>query len=161
MRNVYSSLPVTVNPFYLSASSLTANRLLTLMQVDDSGKRPLYMHAVLSILRQMGVDGFNYQNFRRQVACLRLNETQREMLDLRLGLLDSIIKSNVDKSMKEYYGKGKLVIVDLLVFAKDKLKYTYLIVHRSDPFLDSNSACAVSRAFLSEGKMSPDQWFPL
>lgn len=77
----------------------------------------------------MGSDRFSYPAFRREVTQLKLSDMQREMLNLRLELLDSFVKdSTTAKSIKDYTGKGKLLIVDL-----------------SDPFLDAATACSLFR----------------
>jgi len=68
--------------------------------------------------------------FRREIANLKLSDQQREMLNLRLDLLDSFVvpPSRTAVSLRSRCGKGKLVIVDL-----------------SDPFLDAATACSLFR----------------
>lgn len=88
----------------------------------------------------MGSDGFSYPAFRREVDQLKLLDQQREMLNLRLELLDSFVKdSSTARSIKDYTGKGRLLIVDL-----------------SDPFLDAATACSLFRIglglFMETGK---------
>jgi hypothetical protein len=116
MTRVYARLPVKVLPFYLKPEQLNAERLLALMRVDDTPTVPLYMHSVLTELRAMGADGFNYTAFRAKVASLDLNDVQKQMLDLRLGILDSYIQSSrADWSLSKYFKAGTLVLVDLYV----------------------------------------------
>jgi hypothetical protein len=116
MTRVYAHLPVKVLPFYLKPEQLNAERLLALMRVDDTPTVPLYMHSVLTELRAMGADGFNYTAFRAKIASLDLNDVQKQMLDLRLGILDSYIQSSrADWSLSKYFKAGTLVLVDLYV----------------------------------------------
>ena len=51
---------------------------------------PIYMEAVMTILRSMEAD-FHYAEFRRRVAQQKLNGRQKAMLNLRLALLDSFM----------------------------------------------------------------------
>lgn len=79
-RRVYSSLKyVTVEPLRVAEEDLNAPRMLSMMgadnlevmssgyiilpefMVDLSKVVPLYLHTALSILREMGSDGFTYK----------------------------------------------------------------------------------------------------
>ncbi|KAJ7151964.1 hypothetical protein C8R46DRAFT_1121634 [Mycena filopes] len=122
-RRAYAPLTrVLVAPMSLSEQDLTADRMLSLMGCDDLEKMPLYMHIVLHIIRNMGVDGFNYLEFKRRISAERLDEKQRAMIKLRLDLLDAFVRP-VGVPIKSYFSTGGLVLVDL-----------------TDPFLDSVTA---------------------
>lgn len=128
MKKAYSHLPVKVRPFRLKASDLTAARLLSIMMCDESphGHKPLYMQVILSIMREMGQDRFNYKLFRQTLSERKFTDQQKEGLSQRLSILDSIVSSDASlRSLSDYTGPGRLVILDL-----------------SDPFLDVASACA-------------------
>jgi hypothetical protein len=71
---------------------------------------PLYMHTILSILREMGSDEFNYRSycslpcqfmiliafqiFRKRLEDPEFNKSQGAMLELRLDLLDSFLQGH-------------------------------------------------------------------
>ncbi|GJE88159.1 hypothetical protein PsYK624_042420 [Phanerochaete sordida] len=125
MKQVYAGLPsVKVEPLRFSADDISGERLLAMMKVDDSNQMPLYMEAIMSILRSME-SRFNYQSFRQQLKEQKLNPSQKAMLNLRLSLLDSCLQggNNVNR-VATHFRKGQLTIVDL-----------------SSPFMDASSAC--------------------
>ncbi|KAJ7165756.1 hypothetical protein C8R46DRAFT_899970 [Mycena filopes] len=122
-RRAYASLGrVRVKAMILSERDLTADRMLALMGCDDLERIPLYMHIVLHIIRDMGVDGFSYLEFKRRVAAEQLDEKQRAMINLRLDLLDEFVRPS-GVVIDSYFTAGGLVLVDL-----------------TDPFLDSITA---------------------
>ncbi|KAJ6577847.1 hypothetical protein B0H19DRAFT_1253149 [Mycena capillaripes] len=122
-RRAYACLPqVSVEPLYLQEKDLTADRMLAIMGCDNIDTMPLYMHTALLIIRNMGVDGFSYQEFKRQLGIQQLAPTQRAMIELRLNLLDAFIHPGA-REIKSYFTAGGLVLVDL-----------------TDPFLDGLTA---------------------
>jgi hypothetical protein len=52
---------------------------------------PLYMEAIMNILRKMN-DSFDYAVFWQQLAAQKFNPGQKAMLNLRLSLLDSCLE---------------------------------------------------------------------
>lgn len=80
-KRIYSALPrVTVQPLRIAESDLDVSRILTLMGADDLDvcetffwqwnirlktiavqHVPLYMHRVLSVLRELGPEKFSYR----------------------------------------------------------------------------------------------------
>ncbi|KAJ6577807.1 hypothetical protein B0H19DRAFT_1062386 [Mycena capillaripes] len=86
---------------------------------------PLYMHTVLLIIRNMGIDAFSYQEFKRQIGLEQLNPTQKAMIKLRLDLLDAFIHPSAP-DIQSYFTAGGLVLVDL-----------------TDPFLDGLTAAVL------------------
>ncbi|KAJ7169013.1 hypothetical protein C8R46DRAFT_1191598 [Mycena filopes] len=122
-RRAYASLGrVRVEAMTLSERDLTADRMLALMGCDDLERIPLYMHIVLHIIRDMGVDGFSYLAFKQRVAAEQLDFKQRAMINLRLDLLDAFVRPS-GAAIDSYFTPGGLVLVDL-----------------TDPFLDSITA---------------------
>ncbi|EKM56159.1 uncharacterized protein PHACADRAFT_209647 [Phanerochaete carnosa HHB-10118-sp] len=125
MKQVYAGLPaVRVEPLRFSAEDISGERLLAMMKVDENTQMPLYMEAIMSILRSME-NKFNYNDFRSQLKQQKLNPSQKAMLNLRLSLLDSCLEGgNKVNRVATHFRKGQLTIVDL-----------------SSPFMDASSAC--------------------
>ncbi|KAJ7124629.1 hypothetical protein C8R43DRAFT_1240942 [Mycena crocata] len=122
-RHAYASLHhVRVEPLSLSEKDLTAERMLAIMGCDNLDTMPLYMHTVLLIIRNMGVDAFNYLEFKRQIALEQLDLKQKAMIKLRLDLLDGFLRPGAPE-IESYFAAGGLVLVDL-----------------TDPFLDGLTA---------------------
>lgn len=128
MKRAYANLPnVNVQPLQLAYSDLTASRMIALMGNDDEAKVPLYMTSILSKVRQQGSDNFDYSTLLVDIESSKrdFNEAQRQMLALRLSLLDPFCLG-YSTSVKQYSKAGHLVIVDL-----------------SDPFLGEVAACTL------------------
>ncbi|KAI0751495.1 hypothetical protein C8Q80DRAFT_1157643 [Daedaleopsis nitida] len=126
MRRVYAPLgkSVTVEPLLFNEKELDAEAILSMMAVGSSDNPPLYMHRVLSILRDLG-EKFTYSRFLEKVkaAQAELNPMQNTALDQRMVLLKSFVDASVKTTR---FKEGQLTIVDL-----------------SDPFVDQGSACAL------------------
>lgn len=131
MTEVYAVLPdVTVKPLHFAPEDISAERLLAMMKVDEStrmsknsfssrsrsdlplSEMPLYMEAIMAILRSM--DGtFDYTDFRRQLQAQKFNPGQKAMLNLRLSLLDSCLAGgNASNRVAAHFRKGQLTIIE-------------------------------------------------
>ena len=152
MKRLYNNLPglppgsprPKVLPLYLEENQLDVARILKLMAVDPtSEKTPLYMEIVMSIVRQMAMEGeqFTYTGFRERLAKAKWLSGQKAPLDLRLQLLDTFMEpSHLTTSTRPAKSKeniwafepGSLTIVDL-----------------SDPFISSDEACTIFAISLS------------
>ncbi len=131
---------VTVEPLILKQEYLNVERLKTFM-ATDSGGLPLYMHSVLSVLREMAMDpsakpGINYKSFRGKVEKLDLSVAQKVPLALRLDMLEEFIedtgKGKTPKKGNDWApSRGSLIIIDL-----------------SCQFLDANTACTLFDIYL-------------
>lgn len=127
MTRVYQGLPkVNVCPLHFAAEDISGERLLAMMKVDDATQMPLYMEAIMAVLRSMdSEDTFNYDSFRQKLSEQKFNPSQKAMLNIRLALLDSCLEGgNSRNRASNYFKKGHLTIVDL-----------------SSPYMDSTSAC--------------------
>ncbi|KAF1943971.1 hypothetical protein EJ02DRAFT_113862 [Clathrospora elynae] len=116
---------VLVTKFKLKPHKLDIEVMLTLMNVSDSDDTPLYMAAVTQLLRQMATEGgsFNYFDFRSRLRKCSFNPSQVNMLQMRLGLLESFL--DLDNSCPEpQFREGEVTIMDM-----------------SCPFVDANTAC--------------------
>ncbi|KIJ54327.1 hypothetical protein M422DRAFT_241577 [Sphaerobolus stellatus SS14] len=124
MRKTYAKFPnVTVNSLRFTSEDLTAERLLSLMKVDN-GNMPLYMESIISLMRSM--PNFAYSKFRKQLDSEKFSPAQRSMLNIRLKILDSCLEQgNQFNCVSVQFQKGQLTIVDL-----------------TSPFMDSISACS-------------------
>lgn len=102
--------------------------MLTLMAVDESASPPLYLASVTKILREMAMEdkgGFDYLDFRARLRRCQFNPSQLDMLELRLGLLESFL--DLDNSCEEPdFPAGEITIMDM-----------------SCPFVDANTACVL------------------
>lgn len=77
-----------------------------------TAEMPLYMEAIMSILRSME-NKFNYKDFRWQLKQQKFNPSQKAMLNLRLSLLDSCIEGgNYSNRVSTHFRKGHLTIVE-------------------------------------------------
>ncbi|KAF9451629.1 hypothetical protein P691DRAFT_807247 [Macrolepiota fuliginosa MF-IS2] len=134
MRSAYAGAlgdKVEVYPLYFTESELDAQAILSMMSVSSSSSAPLYMHLVLSKLRELG-EHFTLHAFQKELEDLkeeRLNPVQRAGLEQRLALLNSFmdpIPANKQRKKRRRFAPGQLTIIDL-----------------SDPFIDADSACGV------------------
>jgi hypothetical protein len=135
MAGLYSRIAnVLVSPFKLKAASLDIDIMLTLMNVSESDEQPLYLAAVTQILRQMATDGgpFNYSSFRAKLKQCRSNPTQVNMLQMRLGLLDTFLDLH-STCAESQFREGEVTIMDM-----------------SCPFVDANTACLLFRIGLQK-----------
>ncbi|KIP08577.1 hypothetical protein PHLGIDRAFT_44166, partial [Phlebiopsis gigantea 11061_1 CR5-6] len=125
MRRVYAPLPsVRVEPLHFSPEDISGERLLAMMKVDENTQMPLYMEAIMSILRSMENE-FDYTRFRDKLKLQKFSPGQKAMLNLRLSLLDSCLQGgNAQNRVSSHFKQGQLTIVDL-----------------SSPFMDGSSAC--------------------
>jgi hypothetical protein len=126
ISHLYLRVPnVTVIRFKLKPHNLDIDIMLTLMNVSESEGQPLYMAAVTQILREMATQSgpFNYIDFKAKIGKCGFNPTQENMLNLRLGLLESFL--DMDNSCPEpQFKEGEVTIMDM-----------------SCPFVDANTAC--------------------
>jgi hypothetical protein len=77
-----------------------------------STEMPLYMEAIMNILRKMN-DSFDYAAFRQQLAAQKFNPGQKAMLNLRLSLLDSCLEGGTaENSINTHFRKGQLTIIE-------------------------------------------------
>ncbi|KZV75963.1 hypothetical protein PENSPDRAFT_680683 [Peniophora sp. CONT] len=125
MRRVYAGLPgVTVESLHFAPGDINGSRLLSMMKLADGQQLPLYMEALMDILRSMETN-FSYTAFRAELAKQKFSPAQKSMLNLRLALLDSCLAGgNVGNSVSRHFVEGQLTIIDL-----------------SSPFMDPTSAC--------------------
>jgi hypothetical protein len=79
---------------------------------------PLYMEAIMNILRQME-DRFDYGAFRQKLQAQQFNPGQKAMLNLRLSLLDACLAGGTEtNSMTTHFREGQLTIIEYV--AKDQ-----------------------------------------
>lgn len=107
--------------------------MLTLMNMDESVHVPLYMASILNIIRQMAVKSarFNYKEFKQIVAREDYTRDQRNMLDMRLDLLESFLDLDGKHTGGMEFKSGEVTIMDL-----------------SCPFIDTNTACVMFKCGL-------------
>ena len=149
MTRLYANLPglpagtpkPEVFPFKVTERQLNIANMMTLMNVKKDGHTPLYVASINSILRQMKREqnrrpGINYLKFRELLGAQKYNETQVQMLNLRLQLLDECLGTNIP-------GKGKTGDVKAY---EDVWKFepgTLTIVDLSSEFVNAGDTCAL------------------
>ncbi|KAI0265149.1 hypothetical protein BC834DRAFT_196378 [Gloeopeniophorella convolvens] len=127
---------VQVRPLYFSESELDVAAFLSMMAVSTSESVPLYIHTVMSVLRELG-DNFNYTAFMRQLEEKKkdMNPAQTIHLEQRLELLHTFTQpaqrfGNGSKSASSNdvprFARGQITILDL-----------------SDQFIDAPRACGL------------------
>jgi hypothetical protein len=125
MKNIYAGLrSVDVAPLHFCQEDINGERLLSMMKVDEGNQMPLYMEAIMTILREME-GNFNYTTFRERLEEQKFTAGQKAMLNIRLGLLDSCLKGGTQaNSIQSHFKPGHLTIIDL-----------------SSNFMDGSTAC--------------------
>jgi hypothetical protein len=135
ISKLYLRVPnVSVSSFKLKPENLDIDVMLTLMNVSESDTQPLYMAAVTQILRDMATKGgaFNYLDFKARLRSCPFNKTQKNMLQLRLDLLESFL--DLDNTSTEVrFREGEVTIMDM-----------------SCPFVDANTACILFKIGLQQ-----------
>lgn len=128
---MYAHIPnVEVRPFGINPRHLNIEMMLSLMSLSQGEHIPLYMAQVLKVLREMAMQSggkFDYADFRRRLANLRLDRHQTPFLAQRLDLLDSYLDL-AGQNSGDYFVGGGVTILDL-----------------SCPFVDQSTACVLFR----------------
>jgi hypothetical protein len=139
IRDDYNQLEnVSAIPFKLKLHTVDAGMMSTLMAFDESGVMPLYMAEVQKIIRELAAERkFSYLEFKRQVQKCKFNPSQKTMLQLRLGLLESFLDLK-DEFPMPTFEQGEITIMDL-----------------SCPFVDTNTACILFNLGLKQFMQSP------
>lgn len=130
IKKMYERLPnVQMVPFLLKSEVLDIGALHTLMAVDEKSTTPLYMAKVEAILRDIALksaDGFmNYLEFKRKLAEENFDSTQKNMLSMRMSLLESFLDLEGTAPVPDFK-PGEVTIIDL-----------------SDSFLTPSTACVL------------------
>ena len=139
---LYERLPNVVTvPFKLKAHSLDISALRTLMAVDEKSTVPLYMARVEAILRDIASQSsngcLNYTEFKRRLVQENFDQTQSNMLEMRLNLLESFLDMT-GKSPELEFRPGHVTIIDL-----------------SDAFITPSTACILFKLGLEQFIQSP------
>lgn len=135
LEEAYSRLPgaaenLKIATLMFNDEHLSIERMLRLMAFSESeGHVPLYMEVIQKILRQMAIQGtqFTMAAFEQLLDQESFAPGQRSMMNMRLNLLRSFLRSNQKtKGIDNVFESkpGTLTIVDL-----------------SDPFIDSATVC--------------------
>ena len=107
--------------------------ILILMNVDETGRVPLYMAQILRILRDMATAStrFDYNEFKQRISMTRFEPMQQNHLDIRLGVLESFLDLTGTFHNEMVFKPGEITIMDM-----------------SCPFVDVNTACIMFRCGL-------------
>ncbi len=132
----YQKLPnVHVISFKLNSKTLDIVALRTLMGVDEENV-PLYMAKVESLVRNIASqskDGcLDYKTSKERLSKEYFDDKQKNMLEMRLNLLESFIDSKGSAVVPDYR-PGELTIIDL-----------------TDPFATPNTACILFKLGLDQ-----------
>ncbi|KAI0939675.1 hypothetical protein AcW1_004629 [Taiwanofungus camphoratus] len=128
MKNTYEPLGsnVQVRPLLFSECELDAEAFLIMMAVGSSDSAPLYIHVILSILRELG-ENYTFQAFLARLEHRKrsFNPHQLAGLEQRMALLKSFMYKD-GEAQHVRFAEGQLTIIDL-----------------SDPFIDTAIACGL------------------
>ena len=127
MRDLYKNLPglppgatkPDVQPLKFLPSQLSIDSILALMSVSEQNATPLYVSVISRMLREMaikrkGKSGIDYKLFRNQVDKYPFTDGQRQMIDMRLQMLDEFVDKTAKPADDVWSCKpGTLTIVDL------------------------------------------------
>lgn len=108
--------------------------MLQLMQVDESAQGPLYLGEVQRTLREIWAEHeeFDYKLFKTRIEKHSdLDFAQRNMLNMRLGILEWFLDLKGEHRENVVFRPGEVTIMDL-----------------SCPFVDANTACIMFRCGL-------------
>ncbi|KAH8731841.1 hypothetical protein GQ44DRAFT_641702 [Phaeosphaeriaceae sp. PMI808] len=135
IKKFYKEIPgLEILPFKLKANSLDISTLLTLMAVNEKSEVPLYMAKVESILRTIATESeegvFDYDLFKQKLALENFTPMQTNMLEMRLGLLESFLDRE-GTVPEPKFRPGEVTIIDM-----------------SDPFVTPNTACILFKLCL-------------
>ncbi|WYZ42199.1 hypothetical protein EsH8_V_001094 [Colletotrichum jinshuiense] len=124
-QKIYGGIPnVKIKPLMLTDDDLNTRRMNDLMAVGEGGSKPLYLHVVNRILRDMRMDqqstglGFSYDKFRKCLDLEGLTPGQLNPLNQRLDTLESFMLKKktggfADKKIDWQPKSGQLTVVDL------------------------------------------------
>ncbi|KAF1928308.1 uncharacterized protein M421DRAFT_158285 [Didymella exigua CBS 183.55] len=137
IKRMYERLPnVQMLPFRLKAKTLDIGVLHTLMAVDEKSTMPLYMATVEAILRDIASKSadcsLDYLEFKRRLAKEKFDQTQTNMLKMRMNLLESFLDLDGTAPVPDF-NQGEVTIIDL-----------------SDPFLTPSTACILFKLGLEQ-----------
>lgn len=91
-----------------------------LNSAETIAEMPLYMEAIMSILRSMESD-FDYTAFRDELKRQKFNPGQKAMLNLRLSLLDSCLQGgNMANRVSSHFRRGQLTIIEYVDYSSSK-----------------------------------------
>jgi hypothetical protein len=155
LKNEYGKLSnhgkINVQPLLLGSSDLSVERILKLMAFDEKeGPLPLYMEVVQRLLREISMKAdqsgkpqrLNYFDFKAQLEAEDLAPAQRNMLNMRLSLLESFM--NISSSSRKSGARSEVTS------SLQNLKPGSLtIIDLSDPFVNASSSCALFEICLS------------
>jgi hypothetical protein len=129
----YSDVPnCQVAPLLLDWKTLNADEIKNLMRIKSGEAMPLYMAAILDMLRKLqkrDVRG-DFNSFKAKILELSLSSMQSAPLTLRLGFLESIMQDS-----EENQGLPKTNLAELFMDPE-----ALIIVDLTDPMLSEEEA---------------------
>ena len=144
----YKDVPnCTILPLLFKWSDLNAAQIKSLMRVSSDDKMPLYMSAILDMLRKFQKSDKlpNFKTFKKALEELDLSEAQKAPLSLRLLLLESLILESPENAslprtdLQNIFNKpNNMVIVDL-----------------TDPMMSGTEANGIFQVVLSKFLTTP------
>lgn len=147
---------IEVLPLRFQDHHLDIDAMHKLMAISESeGSVPLYMEVIQRILREMAIEGnaFSMNEFIARKNREKFSESQNNMMNMRLDLMQSFLNHTVPSSTGEnvYSGqkcerKKKLRVCDYKSSYPDVFQIkpgTLTVVDLSDPFLDVATVCTL------------------
>eukprot|EP00835_Amoeboradix_gromovi_P004416 NODE_343_length_10566_cov_0.542371.p1 type:complete len:601 gc:universal NODE_343_length_10566_cov_0.542371:7576-9378(+) len=148
-KKFYEGIPnCTILPLLFNWSDLNAPQLKSLMRVDSDDQMPLYMSAILDMLRKFQKDDLlpSFSQFKSALTTkLKLTPAQNGPLDLRLKLLESLLSESKENE--------KLRITDLQeIFNTPN---SLIIVDLTDPMISPMEANGIFKVVLAKFISTP------
>eukprot|EP00271_Cylindrocystis_brebissonii_P003582 TRINITY_DN1470_c0_g1_i1.p1 TRINITY_DN1470_c0_g1~~TRINITY_DN1470_c0_g1_i1.p1 ORF type:complete len:444 (-),score=34.47 TRINITY_DN1470_c0_g1_i1:423-1688(-) len=148
-RKFYQHWPnCRVAPLLFRWREMTAGIIKSLMRVDSSREPPLYMSALLDLLRKLQKrESFpTFASFKEQITSLNLTSQQTGPLNLRLKLIESLM---ADSDENRELLEGQVALVDVCRSG------TVVICDLTDPMMTAAEARAVFDVLVERFRIIP------
>ncbi|KAJ3167420.1 hypothetical protein HDU88_002342 [Geranomyces variabilis] len=134
-------------PLLFSWKDLDAAQIKTIMRLQEDDQMPLYMSAILNLLREKQRDRAypDFAGFREGIKTqLALSGNQRSPLELRLRLLESVLRDSPENAV---LAKD---VPELATLLSDDSNVPLFIVDSTDPLMTGAEANGIFEVMLSK-----------
>ncbi|KAJ3160021.1 hypothetical protein HDU86_001286 [Geranomyces michiganensis] len=145
-KKYYEDVPnCTVLPLLFSWKDLDAAQIKTIMRLQEDDSMALYMSAILDMLRKKQRDRAypDFAGFKKDIMGLKLTGNQRSPLELRLQLLESVLRDAPENKplLKD--------LPDLASLLSDDSNVPLIIVDGTNPLMTGTEANGIFEVMLS------------
>lgn len=140
---------IDVLPLLFRWNDLSAAFIKSLMRVEENDAMPLYMSAILNMLRKMQKAGAKptLAGFRQEINHMDLMKTQTSGLNQRLNLLESLVYESTEN--EQFQRSNFLDVAAVLRIASTGDKRRLVVVDLTDPMLSGQEANGIFEVVLS------------